>query len=89
MGGRIKCGGGIGGWTTTVTPRRRKREVPRSEEMTAGDIGDPAPTHSRSGRELQRYGPEGERLVAGTIPVRSRGGGEEVEVLMVRAQRQG
>ena len=57
--------------------------------MTAGDIGDPAPAHSRSGRELQRYGPEGERLVAGTIPVRSRGGGEEVEVLMVRAQRQG
>ncbi|KAL4859371.1 Nudix hydrolase 21 [Chlorella vulgaris] len=44
------------------------------------------PTQARSGRELQKYGESGERLVAGSIPVRFKEGVEGpdgVEVLLI------
>jgi diphosphoinositol-polyphosphate diphosphatase len=59
--------------------------------MAPGNIGDPAPTEARIGRQKQRYSEDGKRLVAGTIPIRVRGqtnlsaplSCSEVEVLLV------
>lgn len=48
------------------------------------------PTASRSGRELQRYGADGQRLVAGSIPVRFKPGvegPEGVEVLLISSRK--
>lgn len=52
--------------------------------------GGPVPLASRSGRENQKYGEGGERLVAGSIPVRFKPGvpgPEGVEVLLISSRR--
>ncbi|PRW58515.1 nudix hydrolase 4 [Chlorella sorokiniana] len=52
--------------------------------------GGPVPTESRTGRENQRFGAEGERLVAGAIPMRFKPGvegPEGVEVLLITSRR--
>lgn len=49
-------------------------------------VGSPAQLQARQGRQQQRYGEAGERLVAGCIPIRYNGNGcgvDKVEVLLV------
>ena len=51
-----------------------------------GDAADASSSHagrSRVGRQNQRYGEAGARLVAGCLPIRARADGAGVEVLMV------
>lgn len=53
-------------------------------------VGGPVPTAARSGREKQKYGEHGERLVAGSIPVRFKPGVEGpdgVEVLLISSRK--
>lgn len=56
--------------------------------MPTSAVGGPLPTASRVGRDKQRYGDGGERLVAGCIPVRlkSNHGPDGVEVLMISSR---
>lgn len=57
--------------------------------MPIGAVGGPVPTQARVGRQHQRYGEAGERLVAGCIPVRTTckdAGLEGVEVLLVSSR---
>ncbi|KAK9838818.1 hypothetical protein WJX74_003919 [Apatococcus lobatus] len=57
--------------------------------MAPTSVGGPLPTHSRVGREQQRYGIDGERLVAGCIPVRlsiSSSGPEIVSILLITSR---
>lgn len=53
------------------------------------NVGGPAPTHARQGREQQRYGADGARLVAGCIPVRFTSddpGPASVRILMISSR---
>ncbi|PSC76670.1 nudix hydrolase mitochondrial-like [Micractinium conductrix] len=53
-------------------------------------VGAPVPTASRTGRHNQKYGEGGERLVAGSIPVRFKpgvAGPDGVEVLLISSRR--
>lgn len=53
------------------------------------DVGGPQPPAARQGRHKQLYAPDGERLVAGCIPVRVHDaslGAEGVEVLLVSSR---
>jgi len=56
-------------------------------ECADDEAADPAhaPLVARTGRSKQRYTPSGARLVAGCIPIRTRGG--QLEVLMVSSRR--
>lgn len=53
-------------------------------------VGGPQPVEARQGRHKQRYGDNGERLVAGCIPIRfSKGDGsrsEDIEVLLISSR---
>ncbi|KAK9838131.1 hypothetical protein WJX81_003166 [Elliptochloris bilobata] len=54
--------------------------------MPTSRVGGPAPTTARLGRELQRYSQDGERLLAGCIPVRvtsPSAGVDGIEVLLI------
>ncbi|CAL5229228.1 g12512 [Coccomyxa viridis] len=57
--------------------------------MTSPEQPLPAPEKARTGRDLQRYSTDGERLLAGCIPVRKRSaanGVDGVEVLLVSSR---
>lgn len=54
----------------------------------APELGHPAPEFSRKGRDNQRYSSQGERLVAGCLPVRietGQTGPDGVRVLLINA----
>ncbi|KAK9790526.1 hypothetical protein WJX73_010660 [Symbiochloris irregularis] len=57
--------------------------------MVQTTVGGPQPEFARQGRELQRYGSNGERLVAGCIPVRIIKPGtteQRVEILLISSR---
>lgn len=52
-------------------------------------VGGPVPTIARQGRSKQKYGSQGERLVAGCLPLRLKPGGtapSDLEILLITSR---
>jgi diphosphoinositol-polyphosphate diphosphatase len=65
-------------------PRRRHLSPARlAAAAMPHTVGAPAPTAARQGRERQKYGDDGARLVAGCVPVRFLGGRREAAAARV------